>query len=48
MEKAFLSLEAPVRRVTGWDITIPYPKLEDYYFPDKGRILKGIMETAQF
>ncbi len=48
MEKAFLSLEAPVRRVTGWDITIPYPKLEDYYFPDKKRILKGILETARF
>ncbi|MFN7990675.1 MAG: alpha-ketoacid dehydrogenase subunit beta [Candidatus Micrarchaeia archaeon] len=48
MEKAFLSLEAPVRRVTAWDITIPYPKLEDYYFPDKKRILKGIMETARF
>ncbi len=48
MEKAFLSLEAPVRRVTAWDITVPYPKLEDYYFPDKKRILKGIVETAKF
>ncbi|MDD5340543.1 MAG: alpha-ketoacid dehydrogenase subunit beta [Candidatus ainarchaeum sp.] len=48
MERAFLSLEAPVRRVTGWDITIPYPKNEDYFFPDKARILKGIMETARF
>ncbi len=48
MEKAFLSLEAPVKRVTAWDITVPYPKLEDYYFPDKKRILKGIVETAKF
>lgn len=48
MEKAFLSLKAPVRRVTAWDITVPYPKFEDYYFPDKKRILKGILETAQF
>ncbi len=48
MEKAFLSLEAPVRRVTGWDITIPYPKTEEYFFPDSKRILKGIMETAKF
>ncbi|MDD5171751.1 MAG: alpha-ketoacid dehydrogenase subunit beta [Candidatus ainarchaeum sp.] len=47
-EKALLSLEAPVKRVTGWDITIPYPKEEDYYFPDKKRILKGILETAKF
>ncbi len=48
MENAFLNLEAPVRRVTGWDITIPYPKTEDYFFPDRARILKGIMETARF
>ncbi len=48
MEKDFLNLEAPVRRVTGWDITIPYPSIEDYFYPDKKRILKGIMETAKF
>jgi pyruvate/2-oxoglutarate/acetoin dehydrogenase E1 component len=47
-EEALLSLEAPIRRVTGWDINIPYPKSEEYYFPDKDRILKGIMETARF
>ena len=48
MEDAFLSLEAPVRRVTGWDITIPYPKQEDYFFPDRKRILNGIKETAAY
>jgi pyruvate dehydrogenase E1 component beta subunit len=47
-EEAILSLEAPVKRVTGWDINIPYPKMEDYYFPDKERILRGIIETARF
>jgi len=46
MEKAFFSLEAPVKRVTAWDIIVPYPKNEDYYFPDKKRILKGLTETA--
>jgi pyruvate dehydrogenase E1 component beta subunit len=48
MEKAFLHLEAPVKRVAAWDVTIPYPKIEDYYFPDKNRILKGILEAAHF
>jgi len=48
MEKSFLDLKAPVKRVTGWDITIPYPKTEDYYFPNKRRILKAITETAGF
>ena len=47
-EEALLSLEAPIRRVAAWDINIPYPKLEDYYFPDKERVLKGIVETARF
>ncbi|VVC02551.1 1-deoxy-D-xylulose-5-phosphate synthase [Candidatus Bilamarchaeum dharawalense] len=48
MENSFLSLEAPVKRVTGWDIQIPYPKLEDYYFPNKERILKEIIKTVNF
>ncbi len=48
MENVFLYLEAPIKRVTAWDITIPYPKFEEYYFPDKKRILKGIMETAKY
>jgi pyruvate dehydrogenase E1 component beta subunit len=48
IEKDFLSLEAPVKRITGWDITNPYPATEDYFYPDKKRILKGILETARF
>ena len=47
-EGALLSLEAPVKRVTGWDITIPYPKLEQYYFPDRQRVLDAIKETIAF
>ncbi|MFH0737257.1 MAG: alpha-ketoacid dehydrogenase subunit beta [Candidatus Micrarchaeota archaeon] len=47
-EKALMDLKAPIKRITGWDISIPYPKLEDHYFPDKGRILAGILETARF
>lgn len=48
MEEDFLSLEAPVKRITGWDITIPYPATEDYFYPNTKRILKGILETAKF
>jgi len=47
-EKDLLSLEAPIKRVTGWDIIIPYPKFEEYYYPDQKRILKAIIETARF
>jgi 2-oxoisovalerate dehydrogenase E1 component beta subunit len=46
-ERAFLSLEAPVRRVTGWDT--PYPDAgEEEYLPGAGRILRGIRETAGY
>ncbi|MBI1747366.1 MAG: alpha-ketoacid dehydrogenase subunit beta [Acidobacteria bacterium] len=47
MEKAFLDLEAPVRRVTGFDTPFPY-SLEHYYLPDANRILSAIRETAAF
>lgn len=47
MEKAFLHLEAPVRRVTGYDTPFPYT-LEHYYLPDAHRILAAIRETAAF
>ena len=47
-EKAFLYLEAPVKRVTGYDVPVPLPKLEDYYLPDAERVAKAIKETAGF
>jgi pyruvate dehydrogenase E1 component beta subunit len=46
-EKALLHLEAPVTRVTGYDITIPLPQSEHLYYPAPERIagvLKKIME----
>ncbi len=48
MERNFLGLEAPVKRITGWDIPIPLPTYEDYFYPNTKRILKGIIETARF
>jgi len=47
-EAALLSLEAPVLRVTGWDITVPLPKNEDYYYPGPERILRGIRRLMEF
>jgi pyruvate dehydrogenase E1 component beta subunit len=46
-EKALLSLEAPIKRVTGFDTHYPYT-LEEYYLPDVPRVLLGIEETARF
>ena len=46
-EKAFLHLEAPPVRVTGYDTPFPYA-LEMDYLPLAGRILPAILETARF
>jgi pyruvate dehydrogenase E1 component beta subunit len=47
-EKAFLSLEAPIERVTGFDVPFPLFKLEKNYLPDTNRIIKGIEKVASF
>src|SRR3989338_1400708 len=47
-EKALLSLEAPVKRITGYDTIIPLAKLEDKYLPSVKRIMHGIEEVLSF
>ncbi len=46
-EHAFLHLEAPPVRVTGYDTPFPYT-LEMDYLPLAGRILPALLETARF
>lgn len=48
VERAFLSLEAPVRRVTGFDTQIPFFAREQYYLPNKNRILAAARETLAY
>jgi pyruvate dehydrogenase E1 component beta subunit len=47
-ENAFLSLEAPIERVTGFDVPFPQHKLENYYLPNTERIVKAIEKVANF
>ncbi len=46
-EKAFLHLEAPPKRVTGFDTPFPYT-LENEYLPLSHRIVPAIVETARY
>jgi 2-oxoisovalerate dehydrogenase E1 component beta subunit len=46
-ERAFVHLQAPPVRVTGWDTPFPYT-LEMDYLPLVPRIRKAIRETARF
>jgi pyruvate dehydrogenase E1 component beta subunit len=48
VEKSFLSLEAPVRRVTGFDLVIPLFQREMDYLPGVHRITNAVRETVQF
>lgn len=43
MEQAFSYLKAPVQRVTGYDITMPYFQLEKYYLPSVKRIKDTVL-----
>lgn len=46
-ERAFMFLEAPPRRVTGWDTPFPYTHENDY-LPLAHRIVPALVETARF
>ncbi|MBX7114575.1 MAG: alpha-ketoacid dehydrogenase subunit beta [Myxococcaceae bacterium] len=46
-ERCFVNLEAPIRRVTGWDTPFPYT-LDEEYLPLAPRILQGIEDTARY
>jgi pyruvate/2-oxoglutarate/acetoin dehydrogenase E1 component len=47
-EHCFLYLEAPVQRVTGFDVVMPYYKLEMEYLPDSNRITKSIQDCLAY
>jgi pyruvate dehydrogenase E1 component beta subunit len=47
-EKALLSLEAPVERVTGFDTVFPLPQLEKYYLLTPDRIIEAVHRVLAF
>ncbi len=48
VEDSLLYLEAPIRRVTGFDTIIPFFANERYYLPDAERVVKAALETVRF
>ena len=46
-EEALYSLEAPVRRVTGWDTIFPLKRSEGHYLPTVDRIVTAAHETLE-
>ncbi|GAB4410077.1 MAG: hypothetical protein OHK0032_05770 [Thermodesulfovibrionales bacterium] len=47
-EDMMFYLKAPIIRVTGYDVVMPLPKLEDYYMPSVERIKKGIEDIIKY
>jgi pyruvate dehydrogenase E1 component beta subunit len=47
-EEALLYQEAPVKRITGFDVPYPLYALEDYYMPEAARVEDGIREAVEF
>lgn len=47
-DTAFGYLEAPIKRVTGYDIHFPYFQVERFYLPDADTILTAALETMRY
>lgn len=48
MEQAFYALEAPVLRVSGFDVPFPPAKLEGAFLPDADRILEAVDRSLAY
>jgi pyruvate/2-oxoglutarate/acetoin dehydrogenase E1 component len=47
-EKAILDLQAPVQRVTGYDVPYPYWQIEDAYMPSVERVVDAARRVLEF
>ncbi len=45
-DEAFYSLQAPVARVSGYDVPYPVGMLEDHYVPDVDRVVAAALRTC--
>lgn len=47
IEKSFYYLEAPVKRIAGFDIVYPLFAREKYYMPDVGKITRAVLDLIK-
>jgi pyruvate dehydrogenase E1 component beta subunit len=47
-ETSFLYQKAPIERVTGFDVPVPYFGFEDYYLPTSKRVVAAIEKVMKF
>lgn len=46
-ERALYSLQAPVKRVTGYDVVVPLYRLERQFIPSEDRIVAAVLELME-
>jgi pyruvate dehydrogenase E1 component beta subunit len=46
-ERCLYSLQAPIRRITGWDTVFPLKRSESHYLPSVERIVRETRETLE-
>lgn len=47
-DQGLMFLQAPIKRVTGYDITVPYMRLEHHYLPNTARIKASVLDTLAY
>ncbi|MGE8205049.1 alpha-ketoacid dehydrogenase subunit beta [Heyndrickxia sp. NPDC080065] len=47
-DTSFLYLKAPIQRVTGFDVPVPFYTLEKHYLPNEDRIIEAINKAVFF
>ncbi len=47
-DTSFLYLRAPIERITGFDVPVPFFTLEEHYLPTPARVVEGIEKVLHF
>lgn len=47
-DTSFLYLRAPIERITGFDVPVPFFTLEEHYLPTPARVVEGIEKVVHF
>ena len=48
VEDSLMYLEAPIKRVTGYDLTMPFFALEKFYMPDAKKVVTAAREVVSY
>lgn len=48
MEEAFLYLQCPIKRVTGYDTPYPFAQVEEEWLPNMNRLIRAVQEVLDY